>query len=125
MATFQDTIRARNKLESTVAQFKDQVRHLDLPASLVKSHVKNIKAAGRPMVVSKAALKLCLDYKEAHPDGAAVVPTAARDGLTETLDSLRPDDTLAVWKLDRLGRSLKHLIEVVTDGRFQGQSPSC
>ena len=26
---------------------------------------------------------------------------------------LRPGDTLVVWRLDRLGRSLKHLIEVV------------
>lgn len=40
---------------------------------------------------------------------------AARDGLSEALDFLRAGDTLVVWKLDRLGRSLKHLIEVVTD----------
>jgi DNA invertase Pin-like site-specific DNA recombinase len=40
---------------------------------------------------------------------------AARDGLAEALDFLRTGDTLVVWKLDRLGRSLKHLIEVVTD----------
>jgi DNA invertase Pin-like site-specific DNA recombinase len=40
---------------------------------------------------------------------------ADRDGLKEALDFLRPGDTLIVWKLDRLGRSLKHLIEVVTD----------
>jgi len=36
-----------------------------------------------------------------------------RSGLTEALAFLRPGDTLAVWKLDRLGRSLKHLIETV------------
>src|SRR5581483_9819423 len=29
------------------------------------------------------------------------------------LDHLRPGDTLIVWRLDRLGRSLRHLIEVV------------
>jgi len=29
------------------------------------------------------------------------------------LEYLRPGDTLAVWKLDRLGRSLPHLIEIV------------
>ena len=36
-----------------------------------------------------------------------------RNGLDEALNSLRGGDTLVVWKLDRLGRSLKHLIEVI------------
>ncbi len=36
-----------------------------------------------------------------------------RPGLQEALDFLRPDDTLVVWRLDRLGRSLKHLLETV------------
>jgi DNA invertase Pin-like site-specific DNA recombinase len=39
---------------------------------------------------------------------------AERQGLTEALVYVRPGDTLVVWKLDRLGRSLRHLIEVVT-----------
>ena len=38
---------------------------------------------------------------------------AARPGLAEALDYLRAGDTLVVWRLDRLGRSLSHLIEVV------------
>ena len=38
---------------------------------------------------------------------------AARPGLTEALTALQPGDTLVVWKLSRLGRSLKQLIEVV------------
>ena len=37
-----------------------------------------------------------------------------RAGLAEALGFLRPGDTLVVWKLDRLGRSLKHLIGTVT-----------
>jgi DNA invertase Pin-like site-specific DNA recombinase len=37
-----------------------------------------------------------------------------REGLTEILKFLRERDTLVVWKLDRLGRSLPHLIEIVT-----------
>lgn len=31
------------------------------------------------------------------------------------LKALRSGDTLVVWKLDRLGRDLKHLIEIVYD----------
>jgi DNA invertase Pin-like site-specific DNA recombinase len=40
---------------------------------------------------------------------------ADRAGLTEALGHLRPGDTLVVWRLDRLGRSLRHLIETVTE----------
>ena len=37
-----------------------------------------------------------------------------RPGLREALDYLREGDCLVVWRLDRLGRSLRHLIETVT-----------
>ena len=39
---------------------------------------------------------------------------AERDGLTAALAYVRAGDTLVVWRLDRLGRSLKQLIERVT-----------
>src|SRR3954452_2413474 len=39
---------------------------------------------------------------------------AERPGLERALADVRPGDSLVVWKLDRLGRSLKHLIETVT-----------
>jgi DNA invertase Pin-like site-specific DNA recombinase len=38
---------------------------------------------------------------------------AQRPGLEECLKDLRSGDTIVVWKLDWLGRSLKHLIEAV------------
>src|SRR5438876_1257855 len=38
-----------------------------------------------------------------------------RKGLDEALAYVREGDTLVVWKLDRLGRSLKHLIETITN----------
>jgi DNA invertase Pin-like site-specific DNA recombinase len=40
--------------------------------------------------------------------------TAERPGLAGALNYVREGDVLAVWKLDRLGRSLKDLIEIVT-----------
>jgi DNA invertase Pin-like site-specific DNA recombinase len=43
-----------------------------------------------------------------------------RPGLTACLASLREGDTLAVWKLDRLGRSLPHLVQVVAELRERG-----
>lgn len=36
-----------------------------------------------------------------------------RPGLTKALTSLRPGDTLVVWRLDRLGRSLINLIQLI------------
>ena len=38
-----------------------------------------------------------------------------RPGLTACLKALREGDTLMVWKLDRLGRNLRHLINTVHD----------
>jgi DNA invertase Pin-like site-specific DNA recombinase len=39
----------------------------------------------------------------------------SRPGLDDALAYMREGDTLVVWKLDRLGRSLRHLIDVVND----------
>ena len=36
-----------------------------------------------------------------------------RPGLEACLKALRPEDTLVVWKLDRLGRNLRHLVTLV------------
>ena len=44
---------------------------------------------------------------------------AERPGLTHARESLRGSDTLVVWKLDRLGRSVKHLVDLV--GKLQQQ----
>ena len=38
-----------------------------------------------------------------------------RSGLTEAFQHCRPGDTMVVWKLDRLGRSLPHLVETVRE----------
>src|SRR4051812_24479703 len=46
--------------------------------------------------------------------------TAERPGLAEAFSHLRNGDTLVVWRLDRLGRSLTHLIETVRKLHSQG-----
>jgi DNA invertase Pin-like site-specific DNA recombinase len=38
-----------------------------------------------------------------------------REGLELSLEALRKNDTLVVWKLDRLGRSVKDLIDIVAN----------
>jgi hypothetical protein len=43
-----------------------------------------------------------------------------RPGLAACLQALREGDTLVVWKLDRLGRSLRHLVNVVHDLASRG-----
>lgn len=47
-----------------------------------------------------------------HEDTASGAK-ADREGLAKALDFVRKGDTLVVWKLDRLGRSLPNLIETV------------
>jgi DNA invertase Pin-like site-specific DNA recombinase len=43
-----------------------------------------------------------------------------RSGLSKALAFLKPGDCLVVWKLDRLGRSLPHLLTTVTDLKVRG-----
>jgi DNA invertase Pin-like site-specific DNA recombinase len=51
----------------------------------------------------------CCKVFDDHASGAR----ADRPGLQRALDYARDGDVLVVWKLDRLGRSLAHLIETV------------
>ena len=46
--------------------------------------------------------------------------TADRPGLSATLDYLRAGDTLVVWKLDRLGRSVKDVLTIADDLQERG-----
>ena len=46
--------------------------------------------------------------------------TARRPGLDQALSHLRAGDTLIVWRLDRLGRSLKRLIDTMHDLEQRG-----
>jgi len=53
----------------------------------------------------------CLDIYEEHASGA----TTARPALAAALRTCRAGDSLVIWKLDRLGRNSKHLIEIADD----------
>ena len=46
--------------------------------------------------------------------------TKDRPGLNDVLSHLRDGDTLVVWKLDRLGRTVKGLVDLVTELENQG-----
>ena len=60
-----------------------------------------------------------VDERHLHQDRAS----GARDdrpGLKACLADLRPGDVLVVWKLDRLGRSLSHLIRIIDELKGRG-----
>ena len=66
-----------------------------------------------------ALLAAGVDPRPLHEDKAS----GARDhrpGLKACLAFLAPGDTLVVWKLDRLGRSLPHLLEIIAALKVQG-----
>ena len=76
------------------------------------------------MRVSKADGSQALDLQQDALLNAGVDPSCLyedyasgklddRPGLVSCLKALRTGDTLVVWKLDRLGRDLRHLINIV------------
>jgi len=78
------------------------------------------------MRVSKSDGTQTLDLQRAALLAAGVTPERLyedrasgrkddRPGLATCLKALQSGDTLVVWKLDRLGRNLKHLVSVVDD----------
>ena len=66
-----------------------------------------------------ALIAVGVDDRHLHQDRAS----GARDdrpGLAACLADLRRGDVLVVWKLDRLGRSLSHLIRIVEELKGRG-----
>jgi DNA invertase Pin-like site-specific DNA recombinase len=66
-----------------------------------------------------ALLKAGVSAKNIYTD-TITGTKSERPGLSQALSHLRAGDTLVVWRLDRLGRSLTHLIETVTALKQQG-----
>jgi DNA invertase Pin-like site-specific DNA recombinase len=58
----------------------------------------------------------CVEIHQDRVSGSVM----RRPGLDAALASLGPGDVLVVWKLDRLGRSLAHLVELVSELQGRG-----
>lgn len=77
--------------------------------------------------VSTADQNLALQYDALKAAGCERIfedkvsdSRAERVGLNQAMDMLRKGDTLVVWKLDRLGRSVKQLVDMVQSLHKQG-----
>jgi DNA invertase Pin-like site-specific DNA recombinase len=77
-----------------------------------------VSTADQYLYMQEDALK-STGCEEIYRDIASGVKTA-RPGLHSALSHLRKGDTLVVWKLDRLGRSLVHLIQTVKELSAKG-----
>ena len=66
-----------------------------------------------------ALLAAGVDARHLYED-ATSGKRADRPGLAECLKALREGDVLVVWKLDRLGRDLRHLVNTVHDLTSRG-----
>jgi DNA invertase Pin-like site-specific DNA recombinase len=66
-----------------------------------------------------ALLVAGIDHRHLYEDTASG-KRDDRPGLTACLKALREGDTLVVWKLDRLGRNLRHLVNTVHDLTTRG-----
>jgi len=72
-----------------------------------------VSTADQHLRLQEDALKSA-GCKEIFHDIASGAKTM-RPGLEDALAYLREGDTIVVWKLDRLGRSIQHLIQTVKD----------
>ena len=66
-----------------------------------------------------ALIKVGVDSRNIYQDKASGVKSQ-RVGLKNALDFMKKGDCLIVWKLDRLGRSLPHLIQIVAELKARG-----
>ena len=77
--------------------------------------------------VSTADQDMALQLDALHAAGCSRIfedrisgTKAERPGLSAALEYLREGDTFVIWKFDRLGRSVRHLIDTVGDLERRG-----
>ena len=92
----------------------------NVPAPLI-GYMRVSKADGSQVLDLQKDALLAAGVSERHLySDTASGKKDDRPGLASCLQALREGDTLVVWKLDRLGRSLRHLVNVVHDLTSQG-----
>lgn len=76
-----------------------------------------VSTADQDLELQLAALRRAgCDETQIFQDVASGARTA-RPGLEACLHALHPGDTLLVWRLDRLGRSMAHLVAIIEELR--------
>ncbi|MBG6191673.1 DNA invertase Pin-like site-specific DNA recombinase [Arthrobacter sp. CAN_A212] len=68
-----------------------------------------VSTGDQDAALQEDALKAAGCYRIFTDTASGLLET--RPELSKVLDQLRPGDTLVVWRLDRLGRSIRHLID--------------
>ncbi len=88
---------------------------------MLVGYMRVSKADGTQTVALQrdALLAAGVDPDQLYDDHASG-RTDDRPGLTSCLKALREGDTLLVWKLDRLGRNLRHLVNTVHELTARG-----
>ena len=84
----------------------------NLGSFTVKVGYARVSTADQQLRMQEDALKSA-GCEEIFTDIASGVKSQ-RPGLDKALEYVREGDTLVVWKLDRLGRSIQHLIQLIT-----------
>jgi DNA invertase Pin-like site-specific DNA recombinase len=111
---FYDKQTVQNSMISIFIQFISSytIYPQNLPGRAMKIGYARVSTADQHLRMQEDALKSA-GCEEVYTDVISGVKSQ-RPGLDKVLSYLREGDTLVVWKLDRLGRSIQHLIQTIT-----------
>ena len=96
----------------------DEIDHISTKGNIMLIGYARVSTADQSLALQEDALKQ-IGCKKIYSE----VASGAKDDraqLTEALKHCREGDTFVVWKLDRLGRSLSHLIGTVNSLKENG-----
>jgi DNA invertase Pin-like site-specific DNA recombinase len=101
--------RAKNPAQTTPCRSGQTVRQFPMLTGYAR-----VSTTDQNLSLQRDALQAA-GCEKIFPHHGVSESLVKRSGLNAALKSLRPGDTLIVWKLDRRGRSLPHLVETVAD----------